>query len=352
MSSPPSSVCVAPWPNAMSDFGSENPAFDPIAVLLTKGFAAPLSDEDLFLLDRLLAETPGGEAFAEAYIQSWMLAGIAGRGHAHLEDASLPDELASVEPSVSHGPARWRWSYAAIGAVAAVLAVMTAWLLNPRFVMGSAVQTLVAGEATIDRTLADGSRVSLSRRGKVEVRLIGDRRTLRQLGGEAYYEVAKDHHRPFSVEVAGYRVTALGTRFNVAPFAGGPRVDLLEGRLRIEPLTGGAAPIFLVAGQSFRGGEHPSVSDADPLVAEWRKGRLTFDAVPLVDVAERLTRFSGQRITVDDDAVAGLRFSGVLRLDAPEDWPIALAAMLPVRVLEHPGGMAIVSSPRRSRTLR
>jgi transmembrane sensor len=169
----------------------------------------------------------------------------------------------------------------------------------------------------------------------------GRRRILQQVGGEIYYEVAKDHARPFTVETSGYRVTALGTRFDVSPEPTGLTVDLLEGQLRIETIGHPGQPVFLSAGERFIGGAHPMTGKADPMAADWRSGRLVFNDEPLSAVSLRLSRYSGRRIGIRNRAVGDLRFSGVLRWDMPDDWQAAFEATLPVRVERAPDGIEI-----------
>lgn len=323
--------------------GWADPAHEDIARLLTKGFDAPLSAEDEDALDALVAATPGGQAFADAFIDSWMVAGIAGRERQCAEQHA-PDAGTMPQPANDRGG---RVRFAAAGLAAAIaLSAGGTWLWRTTPGSAEAPRLIAAGDAPMTTTLADGSRLALSRDGKLTVEMDDGHRRLRQLNGEAYYEVAKDHQRPFSVEVSGYRVTALGTRFNVVPDPAGLKVDLLEGRLRIDPIVSGGAPVFIAAGQSFRGGAHPLVGRIDPTIADWRYGRLVFDAVPLAEVARRLSRFSGRRVGIADAAVGRLRFSGVLRWDAPDDWGPAFEATLPVRAERAPDGIEMVMAKK------
>ncbi|WP_343616831.1 FecR domain-containing protein [Novosphingobium sp.] len=323
--------------------GPRDPAFDAIALLVTRGLSAPLDQADSAELDRLIAATPGGEAFAQELIDQWTLAGIAGKPRSRVTVPSA-EPFGEVEQTPSDAPRHGWWRRGAIAAALALVALTGGTLAWRQFGSGEAKPLLIAATSEpITTTLQDGSSVSLSRDGKVEVQLKPHQRLLRQIGGEAYYEVAKDHTRPFTVEASGYRVTALGTRFNVAPGPAGLVVDLLSGRVRIETARGGDAPVFLTAGQRFIGGAHPHVAPADPSAADWRTGRLVFNDLPLAEVAQRLSGYSGRRIGIGGPGVGALRFSGVLRWDRPEDWGAAFEATLPVRVEQAPDGIEITS---------
>jgi transmembrane sensor len=333
--------------NDLGQAGPRNPAFDTVADLIARGLSGPLSEADAAELDNLIATTPNAGAFAEALVEQWTLAGIAGDPYqdrqSRQQRAGAVDNLSTEEASL---PVRHRWHSmrGRAAAAAALLAVAGGGLTYHMVMQKDRRPVLIAAtNEPMTTSLSDGSKVSLSRDGKVLVELRSHQRLLRQIGGEAYYEVAKDHHRPFTVEASGYRVTALGTRFNVAPDPSGLKVDLLAGRLRIETDRGTDKPVFLDAGQSFVGGVHPKVMAANPAAADWRTGRLVFNDEALAQVAQRLARYSGKRVGIRSDAVGQIRFSGVLRWDAPDDWSAAFEATLPVRVEQAPDGIEIVA---------
>lgn len=56
------------------------------------------------------------------------------------------------------------------------------------------------------------------------------------LEGEAYFEVAKDDKRPFTVQTDDYKVTALGTTFNVSAYKEDSMsvTTLVEGRIQVQ----------------------------------------------------------------------------------------------------------------------
>ncbi len=86
---------------------------------------------------------------------------------------------------------------------------------------GSGVAAWLSGETRyatdvgerLDVVLADGTVLTLNTDSRLAVRYRGDRREVRMDPGQAYFDVAHDPSRPFSVEGGGRRVTALGTRF-------------------------------------------------------------------------------------------------------------------------------------------
>ncbi|WP_051758798.1 FecR domain-containing protein [Shinella sp. DD12] len=65
-------------------------------------------------------------------------------------------------------------------------------------------------------TLADGSAVNLSADSAIDVELTPEGRHVRLLAGQAFFDVAHDGKRPFTVEAGNARVVVLGTAFDVA----------------------------------------------------------------------------------------------------------------------------------------
>jgi len=84
--------------------------------------------------------------------------------------------------------------------------------------------------------LPDGTTVWLNSDSRLSYDMsydINDRKVT--LEGEGYFEVAEDQERPFTVHLANYCVTALGTSFNISAYSDEDRIitTLIEGKVRI-----------------------------------------------------------------------------------------------------------------------
>src|SRR5882757_1410915 len=64
-------------------------------------------------------------------------------------------------------------------------------------------------------TLVDGSVVALNTNSQIDVELLGDRRDIHLVRGEAFFEVVHDKARPFTVYANRYVVRDIGTAFAV-----------------------------------------------------------------------------------------------------------------------------------------
>lgn len=162
--------------------------------------------------------------------------------------------------------------------------------------------------------LPDSSRVTLNADSRISYprRFAADAREVK-LEGEAYFEVAKDRQRPFTVEVGGTKVTALGTEFNVRSYPDDPNTEttLIEGSVRVE--AGGERKI-LDPGYRMRY-DHASgradVSQADPgACTGWLDGKLYFDAMTFERIASVLERRYSVNIRITDLVLASKSFDG------------------------------------------
>ncbi len=181
----------------------------------------------------------------------------------------------------------------------------------------------------LQRSLPDGSELTLDAQSRAEVDYSADTRRIRLLEGAAFFAVQRDESRPFVVEARGVRVTVLGTRFGVEIDGGdGVLVQVESGRVRVD--AGGLSQ-ELSAGQGLRAFEGELRRDDIARPAAWRQGELQFHAMPLAEALARVQRYSATRLVAAPSA-ARLRISGELRVADARDWLASLPRVLPVRL--------------------
>lgn len=167
-------------------------------------------------------------------------------------------------------------------------------------------------------TLSDGSTVQLNASSAVAYDFTAGSRTVRLLRGQAYFEVARDPARPFTVEAGSTRVTALGTAFDVRLDAAGADVTVTHNAVLITDEGGAPAPLRLEQGEravSARPGESRQVQRSDAATAlAWRRGQLVVDDAPLSRVVEEMNRHFYGRIVIADGRLAQRRVSGTLAI--------------------------------------
>jgi ferric-dicitrate binding protein FerR (iron transport regulator) len=153
--------------------------------------------------------------------------------------------------------------------------------------------------------LADGSKVWLNAASSIRfpVTFDADERRV-EIRGQAYFEVAHDHRRPFRVKVGNAEVEVLGTHFDVMAYEDEDVIHttLLEGAVRFR---GNAGAAVLKPGQqsviSARGGPVRVKDDVDvaSLVA-WKEGLLEFIAADIGMVCRSLSRSFDATVTYDE----------------------------------------------------
>ncbi|WP_252272285.1 FecR domain-containing protein [Pseudomonas subflava] len=184
----------------------------------------------------------------------------------------------------------------------------------------------------LQRTLADGSQLSLNSASAVNI-LFGPReRRLRLLTGELLLDSGKDPAgRPLIVETGAGEIQALGTRFSVYEIDDGSRVELYDGELELRPRS--AQPTRLQAGQSrwFSATRLGPLMAADANRSAWQQGRLIAERMPLGQFLSELSRHRPGVLRCDP-AVAGLQLTGVFPLADTDRVLTALQQSLPIRV--------------------
>ena len=193
--------------------------------------------------------------------------------------------------------------------------------------------------------LSDGSALTLNTASQVEVELTPKSRNVRLLSGQALFDVASDKGRPFTVAAGQLIVTALGTQFDVRVERERAKVVLLEGRVRVDPLSrnGIARYIpaldrhYLQAGEELiaKGQGEMSVAIADTEQStSWQHGRLVFRGELLQDAVAEFNRYNDHQIAIEDPWLARLPVSGVFSTTRPENFLAAISSFYAVRIEE------------------
>jgi len=156
------------------------------------------------------------------------------------------------------------------------------------------------GSQVISITLADGSRVWLNAGSSLTYPASWpDNARNVSVNGEAYFEVAKDIARPFSVSKTSggkeaVRINVLGTNFNVNAYEDETtiRVTLLQGAVKVSSDINGH---LLQPGQQLRispnGTQQIAATvDLDEVMA-WKNGRFQFDGVDMQTLMRQISRW-------------------------------------------------------------
>lgn len=201
--------------------------------------------------------------------------------------------------------------------------------------------------------LRDGSAVTLNSGSAIDVDFDEGIRRVRLLRGEALFDVAKDRSRPFVVEAASTRVTAVGTSFTVNRVSERDvQVMVREGvvelvdsaRPRREPVRL-EANTLAVATPARRIDVQPLREPEVERRLAWRDGMLSFSGATLEEAAAQFARYSKVRIIIDDPLVARQRVVGLYSATDPEGFAQAVALSLGLRAEKAPEGIRLRREP-------
>ena len=222
-----------------------------------------------------------------------------------------------------------RWMrYAAILAVALLMGGGAGyWFYNrPEHQMLVAV----ANEGIVKEVvLPDGTKVWLNNAATLKyprefsekernVYLDGETAEVLSLKGEAYFEVTKNRHKPFTVESDAMRVRVLGTTFN---FKCDKRcriaeATLIEGEIEVKG-NKDEGQIVLAPGQRAelnRNSGRLTVKQVDAkLDAVWRDNLIPFNKANIFTITKALERFYDVKIILSPDIRSDKTYSGVLK---------------------------------------
>jgi transmembrane sensor len=201
---------------------------------------------------------------------------------------------------------------------------------------------------------------------EVTVKLSQRQRDIRLIRGEALFEVAHDHLRPFVVVANDTAVRAVGTAFAVRLESTQVDVTVTDGVVEVvsslPPGISTATSLGWDGNAQRVSANHrivigrarvPEISaiaatDADRRLA-WRDGMVSFDGESLRMAVAEINRHNRRQIVVDDPALAAKPIVGIFRTTDLEGFSAAAAEALKATAV--PDGDVIRLQPEVDRSL-
>jgi transmembrane sensor len=201
------------------------------------------------------------------------------------------------------------WGMAAAAAIALTVALGTQLRRPTAPAAAPTIYTVGAGQK---RTLALSEGVTVALAAGSTLEAPPARNAIYTLRGSAYFDIRHDPARPVTVEIQGYRIRDVGTRFAVSAGPGILSVAVEQGSVSLRAVGEGDETSIAAGQVAIAHGRQVDLRRAGPgPVAAWRSGRFVYDSTPLALVAADIGRFTGRSVLVDA-AVARRPFSGVL----------------------------------------
>jgi len=180
-------------------------------------------------------------------------------------------------------------------------------------------------------TLADGSVVDLAADTRLSASLNPDARRLVLHEGEAFFTVAADSARPFTVEAGKGRTTAYGTAFGIEYRDGSAMIVVTEHAVGVA-LDGQSVQVAAGSAISYEGDKIGLVRRAEAELA-WREGRLVFADALLGNVVAALNRWRSGRLVIMSNALAKRPVTLIVDLQRSDAIVSQLAEALPIRIV-------------------
>ena len=181
------------------------------------------------------------------------------------------------------------------------------------------VSTPAGGQYRI--VLPDGSKVWLNAKSSLRFPTFfagSDRKV--SISGECYFEIAKDRHKPFIIDVSGKQeILVTGTHFNVNSYKDEDEIKttLLEGSVHVRNLTKPGKLTLKPGDQSALasdGNFHIDQVDVDEVVA-WKNGLFQFQETSLEMVMRQVSRWYNVEVTYETN-MPKKTFSGKIHRNA------------------------------------
>ncbi|WP_066966873.1 FecR family protein [Microbulbifer sp. Q7] len=220
-------------------------------------------------------------------------------------------------------------------AVAACLGIAL-WIGNQWLQQAPAPQQMYTTAVGETRTIAlpDGSEVKLNTNSELVVSFSRESRRTQLLRGEAFFDVARQTSRPFTVEAGSANIRVLGTQFNVERNPQNTRISVTGGTVAVSEArtASGLQPesVKLTRNQKVSVSKSglSDVGRTSPEEAlDWTLGQLVFDETPLGEALEELNRYLKVPAAASP-AVSDQTLSGTFELTDPESTLAAIAAAL------------------------
>jgi len=183
---------------------------------------------------------------------------------------------------------------------------------------------------TFHLQLADGTGVWLDALSSVRFPTAFPRdERIVEVTGQAYFEVAKDIHRPFKVRCGNQVVEVLGTHFNINSY---DRMDLqttlVEGSVKVAAKN--AVPFILNKPGQQTKGDHAGMLklveavDVEEVMA-WKEGRFQFNGSSVEQIMDQISRWYNLDVVYKDKI--NETFVADIRRDVPVSKLLALLEM-------------------------
>ncbi|GHD23761.1 iron dicitrate transporter FecR [Tianweitania populi] len=235
-----------------------------------------------------------------------------------------------------------------LGGLVGVGAIATASWSIPKALLRARSDVMTAIAEIRNFELPDGSVITLGPDTAVAVRFTAAQREIDLLAGMAFFEIAHDAGRAFSVNTDSFVATALGTAFDISNDAGFISVSVDRGIVEARaPGDATRAGMRIAAGEwlsydaSTSATSHGSREKFQ--IGAWRTGMLVAEKETVGALVAKISRWQHGTVVVADPFLRSRVVSGVFDLQDPLSALQAVVRPFGARVREVGPFMTIIS---------
>lgn len=219
--------------------------------------------------------------------------------------AYTKSKIAQVESADDEQKTATKPLYRWIRNIAAILALgFSAYFTYQQFTKEVYI-TKITGEEIDSLLLADGSKIYLASNTRFSYpeKMNGKTRQVQLQNGEAFFKIAKDPSRPFTVQLNNAKVTVLGTSFNIRNTLRSVDLSVNSGKVAFEAISGNK-PAILTAGMGLNYNISANniirFSSVNQNNAYWLNKEMVFVNASLEQVFESLENCFGVKVKLKD----------------------------------------------------
>ena len=322
--------------------------------LLYKSLAEGLSAKEQSQLDDWLKASKEHQEIAQNIRQGWDLSANYSKDFevnldddfARLQksmDLNMPQANADVPPMKVVETAKvktmrpWKtW----MGVAAAVLLLVTTYFVfNPN---GDETSNFVTIETHVDEIkevdLPDGTKVWVNENSIFTYpNKFADYNRKVELKGLAFFDVARDEKKPFTIKTKDVNVKVLGTSFSVRDYLAEQQVEVLvkTGKVEMIPNNTKKRAILIANNKGTFNKETQSldVSKSNSLnELSWQNKTLIFDDTPLANVISDVGNHYGIVLNLKDSNLAECPFNSIFKNNSLEEVFDAISKVLKIEI--------------------
>jgi transmembrane sensor len=278
--------------------------------------------------DDWIGRSPAHAAAYEEALRTWRdLAAMRGNEQyrALLGEPTLRERMVSL----LRAP---RWAAIAAGSAVVVAIVWLGLALDAFPFLHPPTQVTTQVAEVRELALPDGTRVVLGADSTLSFTVTAKSRRATVVGGDAYFAVAHDSTRPFTVSIDDVQVRVVGTQFEIRRRSGEVTVAVAEGLVDVSRKDISGETVRLGRGEALTARSDVRIVHAIETsdIAAWRSGRLVYDNAELRDVVADANRYARSRIVIADRQLERLRVTTSFRTSQIDGMIETLQAALPL----------------------